>query len=240
MTDWKSCLVAVDSQPQSEDVIEAVLDAFEAAKIKDPSSALGLTADDVKAHLPQGNTAALALLRRAFVALDHAAAVQRAQELRAASAPLLPGLVPSALALSGTSTASALALAGGSPQQPRVEVDVYSLLKAVNLDKLPTDAIPELAVFEDMARETKALAGGKKTFTFVDLTHRDLAPLWLTPAWNLSWTVALPRQTCSSFRKPYERQLLAPGSSGRSRSGYPVSCVTRLRRLQVISLPGPR
>ena len=83
MTDWKSYLAAVDSQPQSDDVIEAVVDAFVAAKIKDPSSALGLTAEDVEAHLPQGNTAALALLRRAFVALDHAAAVQRAQELRA-------------------------------------------------------------------------------------------------------------------------------------------------------------
>ena len=54
-------------------------------------------------------------------------------------------------------------------------------MKAVNLDKLPTDAIPELAVFEDMAKDSKPLTSGKKAFTFVDLTHRDLAPFWLTP-----------------------------------------------------------
>ena len=89
--------------------------------------------------------------------------------------------------MAGTSQGSALALANaankdGLPLKAKVDVDVQDLLLKSGFSKVPADGVPELCIFEDLARANMAAeSSGKVAFTFVDLTQKDMAPLWLTP-----------------------------------------------------------
>ena len=177
---WTEYLQAVDAVPQSEAVVIAAAKAFVSVSIPNPAAALGLSSDDVVTAIEEGSSkiAASALVRRCIRAIDQAAKVTEAQALAGAAVPFplgQPALMPA-------QASSALALAGGIAPRQQEEVDVADLLAKADLAGLPSEGIAELSLYKELVTATKeAKAVGKTPFTYVDLTHRDLLPMWLVP-----------------------------------------------------------
>ena len=185
---WISYLSSVDDVQQSSEVITTVAQAFIMLQLFSPDAAVGVKEFEV-ADTIEDNVAAKALVRRTLRALEQSEAVRRATELAQTNVPQLSGLgfgEDSGVGLTGGSQGSALALAqagmriAASPKKP--EVDVHRLLSEHGFAKIPSDGIPELSIFEDLARDNQtAEATGRSAFTFVDLTQKEVSPLWLTP-----------------------------------------------------------
>ena len=136
MSEWDDYLASVDNTPQAAEVIDVVKTVFTTAGIRDPSSALGLLDTDLAAKVPADNLAALALLLRVLRALNQASQIQAASEL-ASSSQLPPMLTLQNDPSQGAAGASALAAAGFVAPSTRIDVNVFELLKAAGLEKVP-------------------------------------------------------------------------------------------------------
>ena len=78
------------------------------------------------------------------------------------------------------STNSAIGLAAALA--PVKQVNVNDLLSAVELQDMTYDLHIEQSVIEIMTAETSlAKAQSRRPFMFVDLTGRDILPMWLSP-----------------------------------------------------------
>ena len=171
---------SVDQTSQSDEVVEQAAGAFRAVGLNEPASAVGVGDQEVADKLPADAVAARALVRRAIRALEQAQRLRDATALATASVPLPPPqlVLPSGLA----DSSSALAIAAGLSGAPREDVDVQKLLEAAGLLRIPSDGIPELSVFEELHKASKAAKScGKVPFSFVDITQKGMLPLWLTP-----------------------------------------------------------
>ena len=79
----------------------------------------------------------------------------------------------------GSAGAGALAMA----MAPLKSVDTRAKMTTAGLEKLPYELQAEQAVWEKMAteNETARLRSNKQGFTFIDLTCREVLPLWMAP-----------------------------------------------------------
>lgn len=178
MSDWELYLTSVDQVPQSPDVITAVAKALVDAGVRDPASALGVQAAEIVESLAADAVAAKALVRRALRALEQSAKLQEVTAIAAASQVSVA--VTQASTVPGASSASAMT--NNLAVLLRPTVAVFDLLNQSSFSSVPTDGIPELTMFEDLTKATKAAKdAGRVPFIYVDLTQKELLPLWLIP-----------------------------------------------------------
>ena len=176
---WKTFLAQVDSSAQEADVLQEAAEVFHAANLRDANSVIGCTEEEVVALGPETlSLPARSLVRRCVRAIGQAAKVEEAKSLAAVSVPAtgFPP-VPPASSNGGTAAVLPTTLAIKSPP-----VDVYALLEKVGMQGVPSDAIPELLLFTQLEEHAKAAKEESRVpFMFIDLTSKDLLPLWMTP-----------------------------------------------------------
>ena len=177
-------LAGVDSKPAPEPVLKAVAASFIDGGLTAPSQLVGVIESDIATSLTM---AAKALARRA---------------IRAANAPVSPA--------PGTSSTVMVETTASQPQpipSPSLSNDVndlvgpdYSaavvanlmahttdlnetdLMSAAGFLTLPFQLRPDPLVWRVLhAENVAALARGRKPFSYVDLTAKELLPLWLAP-----------------------------------------------------------
>lgn len=170
MASWDSYLENVQSTPPKRALKEKVRDLFKSMQMETPAAAVGMTVAmlDGSGKLPMTDPAVGALARTAITALEQAQLAQRAG-----------GQQASGSAESGS--ASALGVAS-SIVSPKVAVNCKAKLQAKDLGALPFTSVVDQGIWDRMAAENEAAKlAGRPAFTYVDLTAKELSPLWLTP-----------------------------------------------------------
>ena len=211
-------LAGLDSKPAPEPVLKAVAASFIDGGLTAPSQLVGVIESDIATSLTM---AAKALARRA---------------IRAANAPVSPA--------PGTSSTVMVETTASQPQpipSPPLSNDVNDLvgpyhsaavvadlmahttdlnetdlMSAAGFLTLPIQLRPDPLVWRVLrAENVAALARGRKPFSYVDLTAKELLPLWLapdtiggkTPAgadWVQCWIRMHLPQTWHSLAEPYK------------------------------------
>jgi hypothetical protein len=168
---WRDFLVQVDDEEPEEDVLVAAETfLFTKAKLTSPARAkgLGLEAFQKNSDWPE-ELPVQAFLSRVVMALDAAAAADRTAREMASTNRGAAGSMSSALSL-----ASALA--------PPRTCDVPAVLASANLSKLPFVHQLDQSIVDKMNGETQeAKILSRHPFTYVDLTAKEVVPVWLHP-----------------------------------------------------------
>ena len=194
---WIAFLSSVDTEPEDEEVRTGVAELFLQAGVYDPSKALGLK--DVELLGENNPTIPVrGLLRRTLRAITQAAAVQDAEAISkitlAAGAgvdasvgspvrprhsselpPNTPGVsheMSSALAL-----VNAIKDQAGPVKEPVPEVDIQQVLNDCGLGGVPSFGLVDAKLFNELQAHSKQKVG----YVYVDLTQRDLLPIWMSP-----------------------------------------------------------
>ena len=190
---FEDFLMAVD-EPPDEDLVKEALPVLSAARVTSQRRLVGLKSSDLEASESYTKDVAV----RAFVrrAIGAAEAVEEARKAAAAGPPApaaLGGQASPAVQTMQNQTfsnkavnllgadASASALAAALQSK---EVDVPALLKQAtpNLGTWPFHLLPETALFQVLQAHTDAAKAASRTpFLYVDLTAKEVLPLWLAP-----------------------------------------------------------
>ncbi|CAK0804488.1 unnamed protein product [Prorocentrum cordatum] len=180
--EWRAFLQSVDEQAAAPEVVTEVVTFLMAVSPAIPSSCAleGITESELIAAdgAPTG-IASRGLLRRA---LRTAECVAQAKRQTAAGANAAPQAAAGAAGGAAGPPPGGSALALASQWQPPAAptVDVRDLLTKAKLEKLPFHMQPEQAVFESLNKDTMAArAQERKPFAYVDLTSKEVLPLWL-------------------------------------------------------------
>ena len=184
-----SFVAAVDEAPTTPEVQEAVVAALVGAGFTNPEHLVG-TADSVTGELagwlagPAGG-----LLKRTFRCAEDVSEAKRTRTAAMASSPQsghLVSQVPSTLAagallsLLGPEASAATvasALTAGS-----IVVDLNDMLEKAAVKDLPYHLRPQPALFQLLAAANKSAQEAvpvRKANTYVDLTHKDVLPMWM-------------------------------------------------------------
>ena len=170
---WKSHLMLVDEVPAAEAVIAPAADFLSALGASCPSGLDGLEEKELwDVEGAPTNPMVRALLRRACRG-EAARAALRSQSLQVR--------VPAG---SDGPSVGALGVAEVLAPAKKPIVNVGELLDKAGLGQLPFHLQPDVAVFQTMWTETAAARAAvppRAALTYVDLTSKDVLPLWLTP-----------------------------------------------------------
>ena len=182
-------VAAVDEAPTTPEVQEAVVTALVGAGFTNPEHLVG-TADSVIEELagwlagPAGG-----LLKRTFWCAEDVSEAKRAKAASLVSSPqsshlvsqvasnLAAGSLLSLLGPEASAGAVASALTAGS-----VVVDLNNMLEKAAVKDLPYHLRPQPALFQFLAAAHKSAQEAvpvRKAYTYVDLTHKDVLPLWM-------------------------------------------------------------
>ena len=170
-SDWKTFLAQVDLEETEADVL-AASEAFLIKEcLKSPAAAAGVKFVNLEKNKDfPSEIPVQAFLARAVQTLNAVDAARRqSQDLNSSAASSAMPSANSALGL-----AAALA--------PAKHIDVNDLLKDAGLDELSFDLHIDQSVINKLGAETAlAKAQGRKPFLYMDLTNKDILPLWLHP-----------------------------------------------------------
>ena len=171
MADWASFLKSVDEEDPGEVLIQTVSKFMEKSGFSAPAKVAGVKEDailglpDVPPELP-----VKAFISRAVTAINLTAEATRAA--KATSPVKMSSAGPSG---------SALGLAT-SMVQPSKVVDTKALLTKAGLAAVPFDFQAEPKIWEMLSADNEiASVRGNKAFTYVDLTCKELLPMWMSP-----------------------------------------------------------
>ena len=170
MSDWDTFLKSVDDDDPGEVVIRTVKDFLEKAGFSAPGKVVGVTDAEIL-NLPAAPTElpVRAFISRTITAISIAAEVAKASK---AVSPLKtsPGGSTSALALAASMAA------------PSKATDTKALLSKAGLSALPFDYQAEPKVWDLLSMENElAVTRGNKAFTYVELTSKEMLPIWMSP-----------------------------------------------------------
>ena len=183
-----SFVAAVDEAPTNPEVQEAGVSALVDAGFTNTEHLVG-TADSVIGELagwlagPAGG-----LLKRTFRCAEDVSEAKRTRKTMASSSQSghLVSQVPSTLAAGSllsllrpeaSAGAVASALTAGS-----IVVDLNDMLEKAAVKDLPYHLTPQPALFQLLAAADKSAqeaVRARKAYTYVDLTHIDVLPLWM-------------------------------------------------------------
>ena len=196
---WIMWLTAVDVKPPAEEFLAEAAKFF-GAHFESYESLEGVdecdlvTMDGFPTKVP-----VKAFCKRALRTAEATAMAKRRTsvqpQLGLQSSQLLPMSQMSLEPLGGDASALAMAraLQGGQVK----EVDVNDLLAKAGLKDLPFHSTPDTAVWQILDSATKAAAPGK-TFSYIELTSKEVLPLWLPAdavggkavlAGEMDWTI---------------------------------------------------
>eukprot|EP00438_Fugacium_kawagutii_P030829 Skav224363 [mRNA] locus=scaffold5095:66265:73933:+ [translate_table: standard] len=164
-TSWTQLISEIESVKPPDEIIKmAVQFLTDDAKLKDPASATGVTEADLeKIKLPELLPAAALVRRlvRSVEALDKARMAQAATKSALAATPV---------------SAKALASALAPPKMP----DVSDLLQKAGLSKLGFHVQADQSLYNTLQLASEeAKAQSRVAFSYVDLTTKEVLPLWL-------------------------------------------------------------
>ena len=168
MADWDAFLPAVDETPPKAEVQAAAKKFLLEISLATPAEAVGVQEADLQVH----SKAPSSLPAKAF-----AIRAVRAVNLAASARSTLGGQTGGGSSGSGSANALALTMA------PLKSVDTKAKMDAAGLQKLPYELQAEQALWEKLASENEAarLRTNKQGFCFVDLTSKEILPLWMAP-----------------------------------------------------------
>ena len=168
IADWPTFLKNVDETEPDEEVLNESLDFLQnKAKLADPGKAVGISLEKLEKQtdFPDG-LAVQAFLSRTMDALAAVAAARRVSLGTVMASP--------------PSTGSAISVA--HMLSPLKSVDSVKLLAGNNMADLPFALRIEQPLIDKMMAETDgANKGGRPPFLYVDLTSKEVLPLWITP-----------------------------------------------------------
>jgi hypothetical protein len=188
---WTTFLLAVDDSPPKSNVIEGVSSWLVERGITDPRMLEGVSEADIDTNNPPSDLLTKAFLKRALRCVEVAQQAKRQKTLNPAErSPTVgvfsdPGAGDVASRLLGVvgGDASALALAhslaGGSKA-----LDISQRIENSPLAGLPFHMQAEAKIWQQLETETVAAAASsppRVAFTYVDLTSKEVLPLWLSP-----------------------------------------------------------
>ena len=183
-----SFVAAVDEAPTTPEVQEAVVTVV-GARFTNPEHLVG-TADSVIGELagwlagPAGG-----LLKRTFRCAEDVSEAKRAKAAAMVSSPqsghpvsqvpsnLAAGSLLSLLGPEASAGAVASALTAGS-----IVVDLNDMLEKAAIKDLPYHLRPQPALFQLLVAANKPAEEAvpvRKAYTYVELTHKDVLPLWM-------------------------------------------------------------
>ena len=167
---WRAYLEQIDDTAPDEGVLKAAEDfLYDKAELGGPKATDGITLQKLEAHpdFPKAFRVQ-AFLARVLRHIDSVARANEAARTANLGAPL-PASASSARALADTLS-------------PPKTADTSKLLREAGLNKLPFVAQLDQALIDKMNQESvEAKAAGRKAFLFVDLTSKEVLPVWLTP-----------------------------------------------------------
>ena len=164
-TSWNDLISSTETVKPADDVLkEAVQFLVDVAKLPNPNAASGVAEADLdKLQLP-ASLPASALIRRlvrSVEALDKARLAQATAKSALASTPVSAKLLASALA-------------------PSKVPDVADLLQQCGLSKLGFHVQADQSLYTTLqVASEEAKAQSRVPFTYVDLTSKEVLPLWL-------------------------------------------------------------
>ena len=184
-----SFVASLDETPTTPEVQEAVVTALVGAGFTNPEHLVG-TADSVIGELagwlagPAGG-----LLKRTFRCAEDVSGAKRVKAAALTSSPqsghrvsqvpsnLAAGSLLSLLGPDASAGVVASALMAGS-----IVVDLNDMLEKAAIKDLPYHLRPQPALFQLLAAANKSAQEAvpvRKAYTHVDLTHKDVLPLWM-------------------------------------------------------------
>jgi hypothetical protein len=167
---WRAYLEQVDDTAPDEEVLAAAEEfLFSKVELRSPREADGITLQKLEAHAEYPKALRVqAFLARVLRNIDSVARANEAAKMAKLSGP------------SPASAASAKALADSLA--PPKAADTAKLLKEAGLTKLPFVAQLDQTLIDKMNQESvDARVAGRKAFSFVDFTSKEVLPVWVTP-----------------------------------------------------------
>lgn len=206
---WKSFLKNVDENQPADTVLEAAEEWLIGKDFLSPASFEGLSEEDLSsADLP----AALpvkAFLKRTLRVVEAAHASKRAKSKAVAFAPVqvaeAEGSQTFQAMVGGETSAAAVAAALSSAS---VEVDVHAQLVKAGCPSLPYQLQPDLPVWQAVAAESEAAKKANRVaFAYIDLTAKEVLPLWMAPD-TVGGKIVLPGEADGAVRGPMNANAL--------------------------------
>ena len=168
---WRTFLEQVDESPPDESVLVASEKfLFEVAKLLGPKAADGVSMAKLEAvdNFPS-SLAVQAFLSRTVRCIDAVASAEQAVRNSCISASVSPGTAASAKQIADSLS-------------PVRSADTAKYLKEAAMEKLPFVAQLEQSLVDKMhAEKIEARTSNRKPFLYVELTSKEVIPVWLTP-----------------------------------------------------------
>jgi hypothetical protein len=189
---WSSFLLAVDENPPKSNVIEGVSSWLSERGITDPRMLEGVSEADIDTNNPPKDLITKAFLKRTLRCVEVAQQAKRQKALNPVEKSPASGVNGGELGSAGDISrlfsvvggdSSALALAQGILGGSKT-LDISQRIENSALKGLPFHMQAEAKVWQQLEADSVAAAAcvpPRVAFTYVDLTSKELLPLWLSP-----------------------------------------------------------
>ena len=189
---WSSFLLAVDEHPPKSNVIEGVSSWLSERGITDPRMLEGVSEADVDSNNPPKDLITKAFLKRTLRCVEVAQQAKRQKALNPVEKSPANGLNGGELGCAGDMSrllsvvggdSSALALAQGILGGPKT-LDISQRIENSTLKGLPFHMQAEAKIWQQLEADSAAAAAcvpPRVAFTYIDLTSKEVLPLWLSP-----------------------------------------------------------